>query len=394
MGAIELYNTVMEKPLAVYEIFKEFFGEERVDMQGLPTFEDVESALSAVGMTVHGAKNIIIRHINEVGNPFILVHFPHVTVKNEHDHSTEVDDLFAKVEITLDGRLFNRFKLNRATYSLLHIENDYMHSHIPGIPVSDFTSFLDPCTGSGPINTTMHSLNDEYSEDLWRLFCLEMSKFVEVESLNGGPYRRLDSLTPGGRNVSSFKILPELSVIKTYGSSSFQTPLTIDMILDFIRYVISSKKLKFAYEGCYTLAMNAQDFLLVMSNLFIDWFNEMRDGKNEEETQTIIRDLTNNRILIKAYMEDGYLIEKRESVRSNPRRFIGQPVCVFKGRNITINIPDLVPNEDQEEDHHLNILDTKLCQFILIKILYILNYRYGNIRSEEETKSGKKTIFL
>ena len=30
----ELYNTIMEKPLRVLEIFNDFFGEDRVDMQG------------------------------------------------------------------------------------------------------------------------------------------------------------------------------------------------------------------------------------------------------------------------------------------------------------------------------------------------------------------------
>ena len=113
MGAIELYNAAMEKPLAVYEIFKEFFGEERIDMQDIPTFEEVRALIR----DNDGLANVISNIGFHFNCPFILVHFPHVTVKNEHDSSTEIDDLFAKVPINYFGTLGGRFSLNRAKTS-------------------------------------------------------------------------------------------------------------------------------------------------------------------------------------------------------------------------------------------------------------------------------------
>ena len=73
-----------------------------------------------------------------------------------------------------------------------------MHSHISSIPFGNFTFFQSPCTGSGPINNTICSLSRDFDANLWRLFCLELSKYVEVESIAGTPYHRLEGLTRGG----------------------------------------------------------------------------------------------------------------------------------------------------------------------------------------------------
>ena len=394
MGAIELYNAAIEKPLAVYEIFKEFFGEERVDIQDIPTFEDTRNLIYD-GETVPS----LIANINyHYSYPFILVHFPHVTVKNEHDSSTEVDDLFAKVSICYDGTLDGRFSLNRATYSLLHIENDYMHSHIPGIPKTDFSRFLEPCTGSGPINTTIHSLNSEFSEDLWRLFCLELSKFVEVESLNGGPYRRLDNLVPGGHSMASSpsRVGYRLESINRFLPPSSLSWLTVDRFVDFVNYVIDSGKLKFSFTGYYTIAMGIDEYILTLSNLFIEWFNKQQKDASGTTNSAIILNLESNSILQTAYMFDGHLVQKFSGERFNIGEHIGDYVCTFKGRRVTLQVTGYNSgNDSQEEDHSITILNLRLCEFILTKILYILNYRYGNSRNPEElANTGKTTVYL
>ena len=128
-----LYNREMEYPLRIYEIFKEFFGEDKVDMQGFPKLEDIPS-----GITQSAFKRLI------PVSGFILVHFPHVKVTNEHDRSTEMNHLFAKVVICKNGTLGEKFSLNRSEYSYLHISNGYMHSHISQVPFTNFSCFQRP----------------------------------------------------------------------------------------------------------------------------------------------------------------------------------------------------------------------------------------------------------
>ena len=70
------------------------------------------------------------------------------------------------------------------------------------IPKDDFTRFKSPCTGSGPINSTLATLATDYDEGIWQLFCLELDRYVRVESIEGVPYHRLESISASNRGSS------------------------------------------------------------------------------------------------------------------------------------------------------------------------------------------------
>ena len=121
----ETYKTVMEKPLAVLNIFNEFFGEDKVDMQGFPTLAEVESKLSQIA-PIDRVRKYISNKI-EGRETFILVHFPHVRITNEYDRFTDINHLYAKVPINIEGQMLSRFSLNRSEYTVKHFTNRYMH---------------------------------------------------------------------------------------------------------------------------------------------------------------------------------------------------------------------------------------------------------------------------
>ena len=54
----ELYNSVMEKPLRILDIFNNFFGEEKVDMQGYPTMEEFKSWINTEPISTYTTNNI------------------------------------------------------------------------------------------------------------------------------------------------------------------------------------------------------------------------------------------------------------------------------------------------------------------------------------------------
>ena len=119
-GIEKLYNSLMDKPLRVLDIFNDFFGEDKVDMQGywsldkfkLWMYTEPLSTYISVGNIDRNDWNIyetqaitdlpedqVGKAVNmltstmakeRIGNAkfsniFILVHFPHVRVTNEHD---------------------------------------------------------------------------------------------------------------------------------------------------------------------------------------------------------------------------------------------------------------------------------------------------------------------
>lgn len=364
------YNQEMEYPLKIYQIFKDFFGENRVDLQGFPKLEDMPS-----GISLSAFKRLV------PGTGFILVHFPHVKVTNENDKSTEMNHLFAKVPICKNGVLSAKFSLNRSEYSYLHISNGYMHSHVSQIPFGDFTYFQTPCTGSGPINHTMGSLFASFDEDLWRLFCLELDKFVQVESLTGVPYHRLESLSLRNTFHYTNVDLPLCSRYSIYLPDEY-----VPTIARFTKHLIDKEVLKFVYNGMsYSLGMSTIDTIIKVSNCFIHWYNK----RYRAGLETVLLDALKRDGIIRTckYTGDSLVIPSAGGRRiEDYTRYIGAPVCTFKGETITLNVTDIP--RDPIETNTILILSREIIEYILTKILNIVNLRYGNSRNTEEGSSS------
>lgn len=408
----ELYNSLMDKPLRVLGIFNDFFGEDKVDMQGYWSLDKFKSWMNIEPLSTYIPDgNIVSMNRNDwsmyktqaitdlpgdqvekvvnvltdnrvkeiIGNAkfngiFILLHFPHVRVTNEHDRFVDINHLWAKVKVMYNGTLNGGFTLNRSEYTLLHIRSHYMHSHVMSIPTNDFTKFQIPCTGSGPINGTISALNRDYDEDMWNMFCLELSKYVTVESVTGVPYNYLEKLGTNDMEVGVDRFITYLSP-NYYGSV-----LTPIKFRKFVRHFINSKKLKFNYvNGSYSIGMSLIEFIVLISNEFIKWYN---DQFNKEELTTKFANLKSHGILRECIIANGkiYYDGGRNSI-NNYAQYIGKKVCVFKGKEITVDITDIA--EVRNENKSI-ILDTQTALYILTTILKVLNYRYGRDKATHE----------
>lgn len=401
----ELYNSLMDKPLRVLGIFNDFFGEDKVDMQEYWSLDKFKSWMNIEPLSTYIPNGSITGMSNddwgvyrafpitelpesqvekvanaltsdtvrkEIGSInfnriFILVHFPHVKVTNEYDRFVNINHLWAKVKVMCDGTLNGRFTLNRSEYTLLHIRSNYLHSHVSSIPTNDFTQFQSPCTGSGPINGTITVLNMNYDEDTWNMFCLELSKYVTVESIAGRPYRYLEKLGTDYMEIGADRFITYLSPNyygRVFNFSNFK---------GFVKYFINSKKLKFNYVNeSYSIGMSLIEFIVLISNEFIKWYN---DQFNKGKLTAKFEDLKRWGILRECIIDNGKIYY--DNGRNNVNRYaqyIGKKVCVFKGKEITVDITDIA--EVKNENKSI-ILDTQDALYILTIILKVLNYRYG-----------------
>lgn len=419
----ELYNSLMEKPLKVLSIFNDFFGEDKVDMQGYLSFDMFKSWLdleplityipnnSIVGMSdndwdIYKVRCILdlpkkyvkkvtdvlidttVKEIigsNKFNDIFILVHFPHVRVTNEHDRFVDINHLWARVEVRYDGRLKDSLRLNRSEYTMLHISSGYLHSHVSDIYTDDFTYFQYPCLGTGPINDTIHTLKDCYDEDIWNMFCLELSKYVTVESLAGRPYKYLESL--GTTNMRM-----ERSRFTTYLSPDYYgTVIDSDKLKEFVRDFINLKKLKFNYvNGSYSIGMSFIEYIVLISNEFIKWYN---NKFNKGELIATFEQLKNGNVLRECIISNGKIYYDKYKLNIDEyTRYIGKKVCTFKGKEITVNITDI---DEIRNNNKSVILNVRTALYILTIILKVLNYRYGRSKeSYENTQSGTEVVYL
>lgn len=419
----ELYNILMEKPMKILEIFNDFFGGERVDMQGFMDAEKFKLWLSITSISdyisratlnastedwsICSSKSItelngeildkalsvlcqdnIVENIRnrKFGLGFIIVHFPFVRVTNEYDKFVDIHHLYAKVTFNSKGVGEGYFSLNRAEYSYLHISNGYMHSHVSSIPFNDFTRFQTPCTGSGPINNTLSNLAREFNEELWQLLCLELDKYVQVESIAGIPYHRLESLGTSNMNSHSgeFEVINNLS----YWSECFDNT----MAKEFITHLIHSKKLKYSYGSkSYSIGMSFIEFMITISNEFIEWYN--KEFNKKTYTYTLGR-LLSTKVLRKCIVSENRLFfdNNHNSIESF-RAYIGKKMCTFKGQDVLINITDL---NNIDEDNKSIVLNPKIALYLLTRILNVLNYRYGKSeqRDQEDAGTSEKVRYI
>ena len=419
----ELYNSLMDKPLRVLGIFNDFFGEDKVDMQGYWSLDKFKSWMNIEPLSTYIPDgNIVSMNMNDwsmyktwsitdlpgdqvekvvnvltnttvkerIGNAkfngiFILVHFPHVRVTNEHDRFVDINHLWAKVKVSYNGTLNGGFTLNRSEYTLLHIRSHYMHSHISSIPTEDFTQFQNPCTGSGPINGTISALNRDYDEDMWNMFCLELSKYVTVESVDGVPYNYLEKLGTNDMEVGVDRFITYLS------PSYYGDTLSTDKLRDFVRHFINTKKLKFNYvNGSYSIGMSLPEYIILISNEFISWYNDLF---NKGEVTNTFDNLKTRELLRECIIDNGKIYYDRGRNNVNDyAQYIGKKVCVFKGREITVDITDIA--EVRNENKSI-ILNTQTALYILNIILKVLNYRYGrNKATHESNQLGTEVRYL
>lgn len=355
-----------------------------VDLQGYPSLSEVESGLPDNASAAAVTQFITQWQRNNLTTFFILVHFPHVRITNEHDRYVDINHLYAKVSFDIEGKMCGRFALNRSEYTLLHLSNDYMHSHVSSIPLHNLREFQTPCTGSGPINNTICSLSRDFDPDLWQLFCLELERYVHVESIAGTPYHRLEGLTPRG-----VRMVPIGTAFLYRPKFPNNNATYVTMFARFTKYLIDSNCLKFHYaEGQYKLAMSFTDTIIKISNCFIKWYNrEFVKG-----TVPNAENLAADRVIEHCKYSEGKLLVA--SGRRSSRdyfSYVGRHMFDFKGVPVRFTISDTTPEETNENE--VTIVCVPFIEYIITKIINVINFRYGKQRDEEDSPR-KKVYFL
>ena len=328
--------------------FNHYFGSERVDIGGqqfkersllLATLEYYEQVHPEHGFPFTDYLESVLedessRHDRNgiFTDLCIYVWWPSVTVTNERGQSTLVTDLYAKVPICPDGRLWERCTLSRASYTYEQYISGYMHSHINGIN-HDPSYFQRPCLGSGPLNMTQNSLTSGNNGDLWDLFCVELDRYVQVESLAGVPYRHLDRI--GTEQLHPLQLDGNR---KTAFTPVIHNRELSDLIKRFFKYMIIRGKMRFAYSnGMFTMAWVSTESILNISKEFLKYYSLMKSaGKTTIETRFLLR----NNILMEAKLNNNMLYGAGSTLSgtANYTAFNDLHVLYFKGEDIRTHV--------------------------------------------------------
>ena len=435
----ELYNEVIKPQKDVLDVFIDYFGEERIDYT-LYTFEKFVDSLadktfrevcnyyncniitdsdqivhfkkenSEITMSAEQAKkragkpflstltveefdffsNFFSRYLllNSAASLVILIIFPRVRVTNEHDKFIDIQDLFARVSVTVVGTLSDYITLHRATYSAIQYLSNYAHSHLPGIP----RDWERPCYGDGPIIRTMNKLMGDNNLEYWGLLCYELSKYVTVESLEGVPYRRLEDIgTNRGNMIRETAYFSEH--LPSYSYYGLLNPTIKEFILSFLK----EGNLKFSYyNGSYQIGEHTTSLWIKASKAFANWYNQMF---SEGRLILPLTRLQESGIIAEGIVSGNTVYSTRgiEDLE-NALREDGRELFMFKGKMVKLTITGL---EDMSDITKTYLISKSLLNYIMTAILTIVNYKYGRTGEKEggegksqETPVDKKCYFI
>jgi len=167
-------------------------------------------------------------------NYVIDIYFPIINITNRQKKKHVIYDIIVRIPITfnssLDKYLIGTLLGTRLSLSKNEACSNYCHSHlnaqinrlwgnwnelmIKGLPLTqaelekklkDNTFEFDPfCLGYGGINNITYQLNTNTSKQLninnWLLFFKSIKNYLEYESLEGGPYRKIDNIYAGSNS--------------------------------------------------------------------------------------------------------------------------------------------------------------------------------------------------
>ena len=361
------YYTPTESVNTVYDIFKDFFNEVRVDLQVNKRFksffdnlleEPSEFTLNKLSDYNLNAKLDVADFINTYYQEppfFIFVHFPDVTITNEHNDSINIKDLYARIPIYWNGTLKRRFEMIVTTYTRTLFNAGYCHSHLHTL-YGNKPCFDTPCLGTGPLVETCSVLTSNFTEDNWRLFCVELSRYVTVESLLGTPYYRMTNITDKSNN-KPIKVHYVHSYIWNYK----------ELLIETIHNLISKKLLNFKYvNGEYNFANSEAELIRIISNEFIAIYN---DKFNKKEVVETLQQLANRCFIKKVkYFNDNYYFISTviDRIPSSDVLF------TFKGKDIKTVVTEDITNVRQ-----IYILNPDKVSYIATKLLEFINMNYG-----------------
>lgn len=312
----------------VYNIFKDYYGEDKVDLQG------------------------------DVSYYNIIVHWPEVTVTNEEDEHIIIWDLYARIKITSEGKMLERMTFKRSTFNRIQWKSHYIHSHI-SYSSHDALGWHWCCTGTGPINRTIKTLTSEGNEEAWRMFVWELDKYVHIESLNGGPYIKIRNVYNSDRKSSPNRVT--FNMTETNYSSN-------PIVSSFIKYTLEHNVLKISYQNNkYTLGENITKAWLDLSNQFIVWYNNLDNHSSHSWEDA-------SKALLKAvYTDYGIQINNPStSYDSDLATHVGEPVLTFKGQEVLLKDVNVATTPTK-----ILVLKRDILDYIIYKLISYINLNYG-----------------
>lgn len=214
--------------------------------------------------------------------------------------------------------------------------------------------------------------------DIWKLFCIEIEKYVSTESLSGGPYRYMSSMDNNGYKKAFEKQLNNIlytDVFIKFGDNDEENDKFKKMTIDFLRYFVTNSRVPISFSDLsYCLGEDFFNFYTSISKEFIKWYNDKNNPWNTKlsfsfmiEKGYLTHCTIDNNIIYRLYHFTSSI--PIETLISN---FQNRPMFKFKDKIIYSSIDE----DDDKDDNSCYLLDSFLADFIITQILKFIKITF------------------
>lgn len=138
-----------------------------------------------------------------VFNFYILIHFDRIIIRNSMNLSHLIRDMYVQLTFRKGGGsgLLALFTMRGTRFSCTRREiiSQYRHSHLSSKSLGHFDKkgivyaleYSQFCRGVGELTALMRNLSERHNEGQFKLFLFQIQTYLEWESLEGHPYKRI-----------------------------------------------------------------------------------------------------------------------------------------------------------------------------------------------------------
>ena len=373
---MKIEEYIEEKKTNLNEIVEwgeEIFGEGNIDVQidnnVIPNYKDTDYLISEYDSFIHIFATIYI-------------YFSEKTVVNENNDRHKIYDGYIKISVSPSMTLNSGPVFTRSSLTIRELKAKYIFSHCPSMSLaalkslsnSGSTTFLPCCFGTGPIRTSLSRLYQNSTETNWKIFFNDLSNYFEVESLEGGPYIRMGTVTnPNSQfvnfTVDDFVLFPLSENTKT-------------LYYKFIDYLYDNKwfeSLEFINDnGFINYSILVSSLYEDVNKLFLRFIETLKEENSEllSDIDKLISEYTciySTGVEISSYEDiQNYLNQNNTSIEASfplPLNF------TFKGNPVYLTIKEEEPDSESNIKKGFNILLFNRLMYSLTKLLkYKLSY--------------------
>lgn len=301
---------------------------------------------------------------------FIIIHFPELTIRNMDDKSHILKDFFIKLPIAVSkGRSNKDYKIKlelfsgtRTTFTHLELLTNYIHSHMSANPTVDIIEYHSFCFGSGSLESLFMEYNNSPSSDLLEYILYSIQTYLEYESLETTPHRRMANI------VLKDEAIP---------SVHFNAISTVE---DQVLRELKRKEFNFTWEfrnGRYVIADEEE---------VNDYCLELYEQGNLDSIYICYKSV-DGKFYTQSHNKKANIIQ---SYRNKMKNEDSLPCIIFRGEKVRLNIVEELDMEKIPEDKRVVLpAIVKQIKNIIENAVNLQAIRRSNLRRQSNSNTGQ-----